>query len=402
MITAIAALVIIVANVPPAQSANGVGAPYAYVREGQLVMVRNNGEHVPVTNPPASGFDALTWHAGKTLAYVQIDRGFTASVRAANLATGESVATRMTNLAPGYPLLFTPDGRLLAVLNGDPRPNADGRMQMYVVWFAPDASDPGEVFANFAALTGCGGGSPFPTDRVYAGEAGFGGRPQFLALSGNRLLYTPACGGSGLEMLDLDTGERTVLADPLDTDALITNPALSPDGHLVAAVRNRVDGSTLKRTLVLIDVETGSITDLSAGEHVELVAWSAAGDALYYSTRQVTGTLPNTTPHIDMDIPQYEVAVRRVTLATGKTTELYRNADAWAIGRLAELPDGSLAFSVIGGLQAWLAAIFEGRLDITKEDEHAQMRWVSVNVYRTHNRESKLICEGCTQFTVAK
>lgn len=418
VLAAFAALIILVANTPQAQSANGFGAPYAYVKEGQLIMVRNSGEQVPVANQPqAIAFDGLIWHAGKTLAYIAYDRNYAATVHAASLDTGVSAATHMRNLAAGYPLFFTPDGRLLTVVNGDPSTSAADHMQLYVVLVSPDVADQGTVFANFSSTVGCGGGSPYPTDRVYTLEAGFGGRPQFLALSGTLLLYTPGCGGGGLEMLNLDTGERTLLDDVLDAASFITNPALSPDGRWLAAVRNRVDGNMLKRTLILIELATGRATDLSGGENVEVVTWSVEGDALYYSTRAATRTLNdlvraavNERPNqylsemlaARQDIPEYEVTVNRLKLATGETSELYRNADAWAVGRITELSDGAVAFSVIGGLRDWLNAIASGKLDVTKEDEAAQMQWVSVNVYRVHNSETRLVCAGCTQFTVAK
>jgi dipeptidyl aminopeptidase/acylaminoacyl peptidase len=126
---------------------------------------------------------------------------------------------------------------------------------------------------------------------------------------------------------DLATGDRRRLTPG---DAWYSAPAISPDGRLVAAVRETFEGpdEASAATLVLVDLATGDQRTLTAelDRWPESPAWAPDGSAVFF-TADDGGHHP----------------AFRVDLDDGRVTRL---AAAGAFGDLCPTPDGSALFAL--------------------------------------------------------
>ena len=82
--------------------------------------------------------------------------------------------------------------------------------------------------------------------------------------------------GRGVALLILKTGEDVLLHETLG------GVVVSPDGA-------RVAGTGPEGQVMVVDLATGDVTAFSAAPGVDLLAWAADGQSLFYSTRQQTG-----------------------------------------------------------------------------------------------------------------
>ncbi|HUG85206.1 MAG TPA: prolyl oligopeptidase family serine peptidase, partial [Euzebya sp.] len=143
--------------------------------------------------------------------------------------------------------------------------------------------------------------------------------------------YVPDTGGRRLvlQRVDLVTGERCVLLDSPQREAY--GPAISPDGHHVAAVTETVaTGATPPRFgLVVIDVATGQVVDLATTVTAppESPVWTPDGTAVVV-TADARGRRP----------------VFRINVADGTTTRL--TGDDGAYTDVVVSPDGTKVFAI--------------------------------------------------------
>lgn len=402
----------------------GLGERYAAVIDGELVIVNADGTTVTVnTDAQARSLFNLRWSPdGTKLAYFAQDAQFNTQIYIADTATGESFSFPHEPLEVAFPLVWLADGRLLYAAQPDYSQVTAMGMTVPVRLFAAYAQEGGnsELFTVINVGVGCGGGSPYPSDWRYSEETGFGGSPQFLALTDYGLLYTPSCGGAGLELLDLNTGNVITLVsgEYSGTEGVIGRAALSPDGTQLAAVRSIFGTDTLDNRVVLIRLPDAEITELPSAADVDQVAWSADGSAIYYSTRTLTGNLADTLtdeglnrlasalyyPSVDqVDVPAYEAALHRYDLATGEDAILH-TAPAWSFARIREMADGSVVFSQVAGLEAWVAAIADGSLDLTNPSgiQIDTRAYTPVDVYQVRAGESAVqVAANAAQITFA-
>lgn len=135
---------------------------------------------------------------------------------------------------------------------------------------------------QFTLMAACGGGSPDVADHISAEEniIGIGGGVQIFDLSpqNDYIVYTTACTGSGLGLLDLSTNQ----AKELDAEA--GGAVISPDGLSIAAI----SGSNL----VIFEASSGKIEKTFPTSELPLVLlWHPDGKTILYSTAALAKTL---------------------------------------------------------------------------------------------------------------
>lgn len=315
-----------------------------------------------------SGFSGLTWSPdGRFLAYAapsEAGRQVFVTDR-----TGSVVTPIADDISFSFPPTFSPDSSEIfyVVDTGEFSPDAPTN-QILNLFSAPvDGSAPPTLRATFAFGVGCGGGSSFPGDAVYWGEAGFAGSDIFFQLTPRGLLYTLRCTGEGIGLLDIATGETTVISDDL------SRATLSPDGSRLAGVvvtqPDIVGMSATGNTLNVVDLASGAVQTLQTASPPDQVAWGADG-SIFYSTRVQTDEI---VPGSDTEaltqlgpggLPLWAVGLHRVDLAEATDTQIY-SASAFAIGRIYATPDGSgVYFSQVENAGAWVEFVNANGADL--------------------------------------
>ncbi len=388
---------------------------YAGVRENTLEIVQADGSSVTVNNPENRGITNLAWSPdGSKLAYVLIAPEFEWHLMVVNADGANPMELNTGKLESGFPLAWTPDGQILfvqmpQVMDGDAYIVTIAQMEL-----TTDATPQPLGFVLYGV--GCGGGSPLPSDWQYWTETGFGGSFLTLQWTDYGILYSLMCGGSGYALLDPQTGESRFLTpvtvqnnmiSPVDN---ISRAKLSPDGTTLVAIRTVYAEPDPVESVVLIDLATGTITDVPTQMQPDQVAWSASGD-VYYAARSADDPdlLDDLTPEqrarldalgTGFTIGSNIMTMARVNVQT-QTETVIHTASAHYAGRLVEAPDGSLWFSLIPNLQAWLEAIGNGAIDpLNDVDNLQQLATVPVTVYRAADGQIAAIAENFNQFTL--
>jgi WD40 repeat protein len=386
-----ASLFVLAAGLVRAQEVGAKGMPYAAVVDGKLTLFGVADAPVTVQSPANyRDFFSLAWSPdGSKLAFLQQNDQFQMKLMVTDSA-GKVTPLDAASLESGFPITFSPDGYIIYIGQGDNSQIAQN--QQYTVTvnrIRPEAGAAPEKIGQFASGVGCGGGSPIPADWQYWGETGFGGNPLTLAWTPYGLLHSNACSGGSLALLDLQTGEDKPIGPQQSLSQGVTDAlgrvAIAPDGKRFAAVKTKYAEPSLIRSLVLVDLETLDITDVATTGAPDQLAWSA-DDTLFYSTRDERANLISTLSaeqkqklnevlgYEMTDLPSFEVNIRQLNVQTGEDRLIY-TADAYAVGRMFELPGGkSLVFSQIPNLNAWVDAVASGKLDMTSEQSGDQQR----------------------------
>ncbi|MBC7871400.1 MAG: hypothetical protein H7Y09_11230 [Chitinophagaceae bacterium] len=340
--------------------------PLAAVTNGGLFLYEGGaGSQVESTN---IAYYDLTWSPdGSKLAYTVNDGNAT------RLMLTDSAGSAPTQLAGNVsyiPVTFTEDSaqviytiedstQVTTMANGLPGSTMNVFLQ----------GVEGQV-ATFGFGVGCGGGSPFPMDAVYNTEAGFGGSALTFENTAYGILYSTACTGQGLALLNLETGENVSLGDNL------SRAKLAPDGRRALMLQGG--------GLSVLDLESRQVSGISTSAAPDQIGWGADGSA-YYSTRTLrTDAMPMApeeasafSAYLGMDasaFPQYEVALYQVDVNTGAEAQVYAGP-GWAVGRIFAA-QGGLYFSLVPNGEAWVEAIAAGTLDITAPDSFFRERQI--------------------------
>lgn len=395
-------------------ASSALGVPYAGITADGLVMVAPDGTPIGVQNPAFVEITHLRWSPdGKSLAYFLRDPNYAVQPRIALYPSGESFAVSVTNAQSDYPMAWSPDGWLyIALAQTDPAMLTLADVPLPVVRVEPRPGAQAEFFGAIRTTFGCGGGSGLPADWLYDAETGFGGSPQFFAVTATALLYTPACGGSGLVAQDIGTAAERLLAPALQNPTTYHRFVLSPDGTRVAGIESVYSDSGRSSRVVVITIADGSISVYENDPGADQLAWSSDGTALYISaqarSRNVADTLDAAGAErfaqafaylLPLDLPGYQVTIYRLTLATGELSAPY-TADAYAIGRMVALPSGDLLFSQIGSLDALAAAGAAGTVNAMSAD---LTQYVSLTVNRLGaDGVPVLVADRLAQVSVAR
>jgi dipeptidyl aminopeptidase/acylaminoacyl peptidase len=378
------------------------GLAFAAVQDGQPTVF-GLGETPLVIDPtPNTAISSLIWSPdGNLLAYILIDEQFQRHVYVANVTTGAAPVMLNTGaLVSGTPINFTNDGQLLYVGQNEPAPDAIPPYLAELKRIAPSADAQPETLGTFEFGIGCGVAS-IPGYWKYLEEAGYGGSVFALEMTDYGLLHSFDCTGSGIALLNLESGKDVQIGpDPTSPDRPLGHAVLSPDGKTVAALESYLveGGHRPAHSLALVELSTLAITDVATTAQPDQVAWSKDGATLFYSAHGQPYNVQSQT---------YTIYIHQLNLTTGEDTLLY-SAEAFAIGRMAAAPDGQhlIASQVDGYLNVVLSiyAIVPNQT-LTPANDPVLQRYsrVPVMLYRIPllTREAPLLIDlHLTQFTL--
>jgi len=318
----------------------------------------------------------LTWSDdGSKLAMLVFDEELDLYV--ADLETGYTKLN--TGALEVFPPTFTSDGHILYVEQGENRvidPEIDYKVSLMKI--APEADAQPEKLGEFSMLLECDGGSSTPMDWQYWGEAGAFGSAMMLKQTRIGILHSTSCGDTGFALFDPNTGVDRVL---------------SVDQQKIAAVRLTFNPPEHIRSLVLIDLATGGVTEVETEFQPDQVAWGM-DTALYYSTREKTGDLLqsltledqatvkkqafNQEPDALIELPTYSVKIQQVDPAGQTSEKTVYESTAFAIGRMAAIPEG-LLFSEIPNGERWIQGLLDG--SITAPNLSAAREAVPISIH---------------------
>lgn len=249
--------------------------------------------------------------------------------------------------ADGQSVLYAKDGGMgdVPALNAIP----------FNIFTVPIGGGASQMVGAATFGIGCGGGWPFPGDTLYHRDADYQANPVFFELTAAGLIFSSNCTGVGLSVIDLQTGEVSVLGETYG------RAVLSDDGTKLAALT--VEPGSVAGVLTIINLTTNEVMPLGAVGQPDQLTWGPNGD-IYYTTREATG---QSIPGTDSDafaplgfqggLPLYEVTIHRVDLTAATDTEIFRTS-GYVISRLDVSPDGSgLFFTTVPNGEAWAAEI---------------------------------------------
>jgi hypothetical protein len=366
---------------------------FAGVSAVEKVVIFTDEAIVEVNNPANMGFSSLVWNQdGSLLAYILFDQDYTAHIMVADTSGREPIMLNTGPLEAGFPITFTPDGKILYAGQGDF--TGEQPYQVSLMQIIPEANAQPEIVGSIRHGVGCGGGSPLPADWAYNREAGFGGSAVRLQWTDYGILHSTTCGGTGLALFDPQTGEDR----PLTPDAIANmqgsmpeanygRSALSADGRTLVAVKMEF-GDEMSFSVVTIDLQSGEITDARTSQMPDQVAWGPDG-SVFYSTREQIRNLTDDMSEEGraqftqlfgdvFEIPAYLSSIYQVNLATGEETALYSGYH-YAVGRMAMNADNSaLLFTIVQNMDGWIAGIADGSLSFeTDPDGSRQLATVA-------------------------
>ncbi len=190
-----------------------------------------------------------------------------------------------------------------------------------------------------------------------------------------------------LPLFNPETGEDI----PIGDDNL-GRARVSPDNMTIAAVRTIYHEPDLIRSLALVDIASGVVTDVQTDTPPDQLTWSPDG-TLFYSTREVNGNLvADLTPdeqvalntaigYVPDELPSYTVKIFHYDPASG-TDRLVYTGDGYAIGRLQSPLADLVVFSQVANQGDWLQGIVNGTIDpLYGNGETEQLAAVPVTLY---------------------
>jgi len=321
----------------------------------------------PVPNLGGSGISHMVWRAdGQQLAFVQ--RTVTPDNEGFFIISHDIVVVDLsTNLIVSlgvqpstvYPISFFSDGRVMFTQEGGYPEGRRNSQIMNVYAVAPTGEAQPEQVGSFIYGVGCGGGSSFPTDRLYWDETGgFGGNPLLLVSSSAGIIHSPDCTGSGVAMLSPDGNSISIVPN-------ISRIKLSADGNRLLGISGE--------DLLVYDLMTSTEQRIDIESVPNQVAWGAVGSGdIFYSVitegpmiRLEGDNLATFTAFIGAElteIPTFGLNIRRYNLTSTDDVTLYGGFGS-AIGRMTITRDGTqLIFSQIPNPNPWVDAVVAGEL----------------------------------------
>lgn len=359
----------------------------AGVVEGDLYLY-TSAEAIRLTQDGQGNFDHIAWY-GNIVAFSRRDADNVQSLWIS--LDGQTPFVVATGLDAFYPFAFTPEGNLLFAANTSAVNDSQFMTDVFTV--APeDGAAPqliGQIDSTIAMIGGCGGGSPLPTDWQYWNEAGFGGRHHTLEQTPFGIVYTLDCIGSRTALHNLETNAMTQLG------VNFGNVNLSADqAHLVGTV---FDSSTpeIPKQLAVVDLATADFRLIETEATPDQVVWSSDGDAIFYTVYEVLSEpVPMTASELEtlslyfgagdgpfQGFPLHQVQIHRYDLLANVDEVIYSAPeDTASIGRLFALDEGTLIFSQIPNLQNWIAAVAEGKIDLSSLEDTTDRQLAAVPV----------------------
>ena len=265
--------------------------------------------------------------------------------------------------APGFPPSWSPEGVALSYV-GD-----EGEIRMIF----PDGSE--RSAGPVTVETDCSAESDYRVDRLYNQEVG--GRV-FAWLPGDRFLFSRNCDGSGLAIIDSQSGDISELEPSLH------NAQLSPDRWYLAAVQGE--------EIAIIDLSNLASETLPTTRPPDQLAWDITGTQIIYSSifpqesviwsdeateddsLEVLGAFPFESRLNTLSLFQFD-AVNNLEAQLWEGT-------GFAIGQIAGAPDGSgILFSLIPSDRSLLTNFANGaeRIIIRNSVPETELYWLPIS-----------------------
>jgi Tol biopolymer transport system component len=227
--------------------------------------------------PQKLNYIGLTWSSdGKMLAFLEMSSNKTVTV----VESGKAPVVVAKGVDSNYPPAFSPDGKEIAYVVLTPQMGPDGSTQVTQIQAVSSTGGSPRALGSLTLDPAqCGADIRDPGAINYFGELGVLGKSPmyFKWLSGNTYLHSIGCNGQGV---GLSNG-----ATDIWQNKDLQNPALSPDGTKLLAVRTQLGDSTgEKNQLNLVDLSTGNLTPIETQVGVDRATFTPDGKFIVYTT----------------------------------------------------------------------------------------------------------------------
>ena len=392
---------------------------FAAIRAHQLVISTGEGADTVVDTSAGSSVVNLNWSPdGHTLAFVLANGANEVSLWTTDDAGSPPIERVPAMLQSTFVPAFTPEGDILYVSEAAPDANSPTGYRIALNVVTPRAGAAATVLGGVPFFAEGGGGSSLPADWQSASESSaFGTGVSILEWTESGILHSLSFTGEGLALFDPQSQQDHMLVPVGDSSSQperhINQAQLSPDESTVAAVLDTYRDSGVSTSLVLLDLATGSLTEVETVEPPRHLAWANDG-TLFYSARVPAGDLLEgrsaserqafdaATGGSGMSVGAWEVHLRHLNPATGEDALVYRVSGYEAV-RLQVAPDNSLWFSLVANMDAWVDAIINGALAPGQAFEESQRALVPVRLYRldtTAGGDAEQVAENAHQFSL--
>ncbi len=415
--TALLAILVLALFAGSAFAQTNSGTSVAGVRGSQIVLRAADGTETAIPLPENSTVQSLDWNAdGSQLVAIIYDQTYQTHLWTVDAQGANPVMLETGALEAGFPAIFAPDGSIIYAQQGSVENlQSPADYQATIMQIAPQAGAQPQTVGIIPFIVGCGGGSPLPGDWLYWQEFGFGGSYVTLQWTNSGILHSLSCGGDGLGLLDPATGQDRVVVPAAGNNmpqAYTTRAKLSPDGQTIAAIKSVYENDAITSSLVLVDLASGTVTEMVPAQEPQQIAWANDG-TLYYSSRIETGDIfSSLTPEqqqvfdtatggLGMPLSAWQVSINKFDPATNLEQTVY-TGDAYQVGRMAVSADGSLWFSLVPNQAAWVNAIVSGQLDPVTSSMNDVFAVLPVAVYRLDptSGAAELASDNLTEFVL--
>lgn len=381
----------------------------AFVQNNALYVLEPGSETpVLVDDTPSQAYYAAWSPDGEQLAYITGANTEAVTIHVWDGTQSIELLTKVA-LAGGAALTWTPDGKILYLSLSSP----DTYDYYQANTIDPVEGSEPELLSDQVETLMTGGGpgdsTALPMQWALNGENGDYGKP-FLALTEYGLVYPASPLGTG-SLISLDGGFPNHFSDPSYGESVV-DVAVSPDGQFAAGVSDYGDAG-----LVLIQLDTSFVNQLSTHEAPQQLAWDSEGHLYYSSQIRVGNLLKHLTPEQRWTYMTYGLTTETAhgSVIAENRMDIYRIApdqtetpvlegfDAYGIGRM-QVVGNTLYFSAVNNGTEWV----EGNSEEISEllfDEERNADYFHTNVYKidltTPNAEPVLVLEDAAEFVAA-
>lgn len=280
-----------------------------------------------------------------------------------------------------FPPFWLPDSKEVGYAVAGVTNQQTGEQPFQILAAMLDGGRPSRSLGTVTYTNPLGGGG-FSGDMAsgkYNEETGTFGKPFLVRTANGTFIYT---------VNDYRTVAASNGAATLWSRQELTNPALSPDGtHLIARIGNSANNlpGTAGADLVMVDLATGNPTVLTTQPGFDQATW-AGNDTIVYSTltnpRQLIPNNLNAFQGAGGAMYAYTTNLWKMPLSGGASTQLF-TANGRGIGQISAATDQStVAFTLIPSMEAAVNAVNSGATkDVIQASAiiHVTMRSVTLS-----------------------